>query len=258
MSVEAITWALSLKVDRSSAKFVLVAMANCANNDMTCWPSVKYLSDATCQDRKTVLDNIKRLKDAGLIVDTNTRKGVTGSVPVYLLCSTENGTSMQSQKRDISKSEAVPKTEASSPVFPVKQSRFSAEAVPKTGHGTVIEPSMEPSGKRHKAPAPEIELPDWVPLDAWNGFLAMRKAIKKAVTADGLPLALKKLNALRLAGQDPRAVLEQSTMNNYQGLFEVKGSNQGRAPPGRQADVDEINRQAKEALFGKKKECIDV
>lgn len=231
MSVEAITWALSLKVDRSSAKFVLVAMANCANSDMTCWPSIQYLSDATCQDRKTVLENIKRLKEAGLIKDTNLRRGGTGQVVVYQLNSAENGSVKEAQKRNSTENGTVPKTDGNSTVFPYKESRFSAETVPKTGHGTVIEPSIEPSGKRQRAQAPTIDLPDWIPEDAWNGFIAMRKAIKKPITAEGLPLAVKKLESLRATGNDPRAVLEQSTMNNYQGLFEVKVSNQARGSP---------------------------
>lgn len=181
MSVEAITWALNLKVERSTAKFVLVAMANCANNDMTCWPSVQYLSDATCQDRKTVLENIKRLKEAGYITDTTIRKGRTGQVIVYQLKNPENGTVKEikeTQKRNSTENGTVPKTDTNSTVFPEEQSRFSAETDPKTGHGTVRNPN-EPKEKRqgargtrlsadfvllakHAKAANEIN-PDWTP-----------------------------------------------------------------------------------------------
>lgn len=151
MSVEAISLALSAQVDRSSAKFVLVAMANLANSDMTCWPSMQYLSDATSQDRKTVLENIKRLKDAGLLEDTGKRAGATGQIIVYQLFfgvanSPKNGTVKQSQKRNSPENGTVPKTEANSPVFPVKQSRFSRERGPKTGYVHEREPLKEPSG----------------------------------------------------------------------------------------------------------------
>lgn len=150
MSVEAITWALAQKLDRSSAKFVLVAMANCADAEMICWPSMNYLTEATCQDRKTVLENIRRLKDAGFIRDTEDRKGRTAQVAVYQLNSTDIGTVKESQKRNSTENGTVPKTDAKSPVFPIKESRFSVETVPKTGHGTVKEPSIEPSGKQKK------------------------------------------------------------------------------------------------------------
>lgn len=91
MSNEAITWALAQKVERSSAKFVLVAMANCAGADMICWPSIPYLVEATCQDRKTVMENMRRLRESGFITPTGEHKGRTGQVPVYALNGTGNG-----------------------------------------------------------------------------------------------------------------------------------------------------------------------
>lgn len=51
----------------------------------------------------------------------------------------------------------VPKTDGNSPVFPTKQSRFSVGTVPKTVHGTIIEPSSEPSINRHVCDEPAME-----------------------------------------------------------------------------------------------------
>lgn len=70
------------------------------------------------------------------------------------------------------------------------------------------------------------DLPSWVPVDAWQSFLAMRKAIKKPVTPGAEKLAIAKLDELRKAGSSPRAVLEQSVLNSWQGLFEVKQAEQ--------------------------------
>lgn len=123
MSVEAISAVLSMWMERSSTKFVLVAMANCADQNMVCWPSMAYLCQATCQDRKTVLENIKRLKAAGLISDTEQRKGRTAQVAVYRLNVTENGTVKASHKRNGSENGMVPKTDAKGPVFPRKESQ---------------------------------------------------------------------------------------------------------------------------------------
>lgn len=148
MSVEAITWALNLKMDRSSEKFVLVALANCANSDGICWPSILYLCEATCQDRKTVIANIGRLIENGFICDTYERRGKTKQVLVYQLVINK-----QCQKRNSTEKGTVPNFPPNSTVFPVKESRFSSETVPKTGHGTVKEPSIEPSINRHKEKA---------------------------------------------------------------------------------------------------------
>ena len=142
-------------VQKSSAKFVLVAMADCVNSkaqEMLCWPTIETLSNMTSQDRKTVIDNIKRLQEKEFIELTGSRKGVTGSVPVYRLCSTKNGTidvpinsteigtAIHEEDAPIGpqgstesgtayEAEAVPKkgqhAHGSSTVFPMKQYRFS-------------------------------------------------------------------------------------------------------------------------------------
>lgn len=132
MSVEAITWALRQPIKHSSAKFVLVVLANCASADRAiAWPSVAYLTESTGQDRKTVMANLQRLQEWGLIEDTGRRFGSTKQIVVYkLICgpdlfagderavkSPENGTvpkTEQSQKRNSSESGG-------------EQSRFSAE-----------------------------------------------------------------------------------------------------------------------------------
>ena len=73
-------------------------------------------------------------------------------------------------------------------------------------------------------PAAEaFTLPSWVPVDAWNAFVEMRKGLGKPMSASAMGLAVTKLDELKAAGNDPAAVLNQSTLGSYQGLFELKG-----------------------------------
>lgn len=144
MSVEAITWALAQPISHSSAKFVLVVLANCASGDgNVAYPSSAYLSEATGQDRKTVLANLQRLRELGFITDTGKRVGSTKQVVVYQLNTSENGTVQEPLKRNSTENGTVPKTDGNSTVFPVKQSRFSAKQSQKRD----TEPS-EPSCNR--------------------------------------------------------------------------------------------------------------
>lgn len=106
MSIEAIRWAFAQQVSHSSAKFVLVALADYAGPTWQAYPSVAEIARATGQDRKTVLANIRRLSDCGLISDTGSRKGATGQVVIYRLNGTENGTVKESQKRNPLKRES--------------------------------------------------------------------------------------------------------------------------------------------------------
>jgi hypothetical protein len=89
-----------------------------------------------------------------------------------------------------------------------------------------------------------VLLPEWVPADSWAAFVAMRIKTKQALTEEAIPLALKALAKLRSEGQDVRAVLDQSTFNNWRGLFEVKGGQQGRsgAAPAKFDPVASVNR----------------
>jgi hypothetical protein len=129
VSLEAITWAFKQPVPNSSAKFVLVAMANRANPDpdvqgrVVAYPSIKYLAEVTSQDRKTVITNIAKLREWGLIDDTGSRVGRTAQIPVYELKVPGDLFTEQSQKRNSSKNGTVPKTARKSPVFPSKQSQ---------------------------------------------------------------------------------------------------------------------------------------
>lgn len=246
LSVEAISWAFQQPVPHASAKFVLVAMANHADADMRCWPSSAHLCSQTAQDRKTVQANLQRLREWGYIVDTGERRGATKQVPVYLLRQPENepvkglkntpevggnttgnGPIEDAQKRAASTDETGPNFPPNRPVFPRKQAQISPETGPKTGHGT-IRNHQEPSGN-HKTNA--RELPDWLPLDAWSGYLEMRKAKKKAPTERALDLLLIDLDKFRAAGHDVAAILDKSTVEGWTGIYEPKAAPAARASP---------------------------
>lgn len=65
-------------------------------------------------------------------------------------------------------------------------------------------------------------LPDWVPAEAWAGYVEMRKKLKKPMTDRAMELRIKDLEAFRDAGHDLTAILDQSTANNWTDLYEPK------------------------------------
>lgn len=83
----------------------------------------------------------------------------------------------------------------------------------------------KPSAKVKRQPADP--LPDWIPLPAWEGFLEMRKENGKSPTPRAIELLITKLEKLRSNGHDPGAVLDQSTLNNWTGIFELKDQANG-------------------------------
>lgn len=70
-----------------------------------------------------------------------------------------------------------------------------------------------------------ILIPDWLPTDKWQDFKDHRKALKKPLTPKAEQLAISKLDSLRISGNDPVEVINNSIMNGWQGLFELKDRN---------------------------------
>lgn len=97
VSIDYLNAAFKAEIKPSSLKFVLVSLADYANEEGEAYPSVQTLCNKTCQDRKTVLSNLKKLVERGIIFDTGDRKGRTKQIPVFRL---SIGTIKQSQKRD--------------------------------------------------------------------------------------------------------------------------------------------------------------
>lgn len=69
-------------------------------------------------------------------------------------------------------------------------------------------------------------LPDWMPAEAWEGYIAMRKKIKKPASDRAIQLAIALLDSMRLQGADVGAVLDQSTLNGWQGIFPLREQQQ--------------------------------
>jgi len=58
-------WELDLP---DSDKLVLLALADCANDEGHCWPSVRYLTTKCSKSERTIQGSIKRLVDEGYLI----------------------------------------------------------------------------------------------------------------------------------------------------------------------------------------------
>ncbi len=86
---------------------------------------------------------------------------------------------------------------------------------------------------RAKPPTPELPpLPPNIPPDLWAEFLEHRRAVRSPMTPVAQRRALSLLARMAETGQDPAAVLEQSIVNGWRGLFPVRGAGPPRQPAG--------------------------
>ena len=80
---------------------------------------------------------------------------------------------------------------------------------------------------------PPIQIPDWIPVDAWNDFVDSRKKLRKPLTQGAIKLAISTLSKLKSEGNDPKEVIEQSILSGYSGLFPVNNGKQSNTDQNR-------------------------
>lgn len=202
MSFDAIRWAMEQPVRPALTKFVLVAMADCANSDgaeAVCWPSYAHLCRRTGMNTKTVEQAVFHLKESGYIVDTGRRAGATGKVVVFRLNTTAFGgiqtgpqTPSASGTRphndtenggvtDAGTGAVIPPNPACNPPKFNSQSPQILEVIPpKTGD--VI--SKDPKKRTKKEPGIQVAAVPGVAPNLFADWLAVRKD-KKAGTLTG-------------------------------------------------------------------------
>ncbi len=71
-----------------------------------------------------------------------------------------------------------------------------------------------------KKEAIAVQLPNFIVRDCWEGFVEMRYSIKKPLTKRSCQLIFNKLKTTDEALANE--MLDQSTMNCWQGVFHIK------------------------------------
>lgn len=174
----------------STQKLVLLALADWANDEGLCWPSISRLAVKSGLTSRSVQKSIRSLEETGFIK----REEVFGKGNRYWISIPMN---------DVHPCPTF--TPPLNEVHPTPELRS-----PNTSY-------------THQLTTKDITaLPNWLPIDAWNGWLEMRKQRKKPLTDRAASRAINKLQAMRDAGQDITEVLDRSTMNGWTDLYEIK------------------------------------
>lgn len=109
---------------------------------------------------------------------------------------------------------ATPETQAETPK---KEEETPCNATQR--QETPREEKRREEKKEEKAQAP---LPDWLPMDAWDGYVEMRKRIKKPMTQRAQQLVLKTLADMQAKGLSVAQSLDNSTRNSWVDVYEPK------------------------------------
>ncbi|WP_430228042.1 helix-turn-helix domain-containing protein [Paraburkholderia tropica] len=230
MSIQAMAWAIEQQeIKDSLARHVLLCLANYADNDGgAAFPSAATLSTDTGMSERSVRNKLKLLEHSGLI-----RRGNQAIVAAYI----DRG-----DLRPICFDLAMPEREEKRGARGAGRSKRGApgsstgctsfqngvQEVPKRGargaDNPSHDPSLKPSFNQNRDRA--VALPDWLSAEAWEKFVAFRKAGngKRKFTEHAEELLLADLAALRAEGHDPVKVIQQSIKRGWAGLFKISGS----------------------------------
>ena len=66
----------------------------------------------------------------------------------------------------------------------------------------------------------DFQLPEWIPLELWEGFKDMRKKIRAPLTELAAKGIIKDLERIKATGGDPIAALNESIKRSWRGVFE--------------------------------------
>lgn len=98
-------------------------------------------------------------------------------------------------------------------------------------------------------------IPEWMPLEAWNAFVDMRKKMKTPLTEYAKKLAIKELSKLAGTTAQAEEILNQSILKCWRGLFPLPsnvGHNNGSGE--KEDGVQKLARQEREYREKKEKD----
>lgn len=115
-------------------------------------------------------------------------------------------------------------------------------------HPAIPEKRREETEEEREKEALKSALGDWIPTKKWEQFVEMRQRVKAPITDHGKYLAMLELKKLRASGQDPGAVLDQSVLKSWKGLFPVSGGSNGKRESVFERMAEELDQKDRNGL----------
>ncbi len=232
MSMAALRWARGVRGITGTQKFVLVMLADMANDYGEAWPTAISLAADCCLSERAVREAFDALEDVGLIVGDRCHGRATRwciqigreparntAPPARDTVRAERGSALRVRRAPPERGAGTPEP-ASDP--PRNVAQFDRNHVPTEPSRTPIEPSRTPS-VRAKPPAVVMPLPGWLPPDAWDAWCQHRVRLsRKGWTHAAAVRCIAALERFRDQGDDPRAVIDQAIAGGWTGLFPLK------------------------------------
>lgn len=190
------------------------------HNDEEFYKTQDEISDDTCLGIYEIKEGLKTLKAVGIL--RVTRKGMPAQNYYYVTANKLAEILLTSEvkitQQDVENSDN--NTPINTNIINTKKTEKKNNNKRATVGGSTVESIIEMQDERLQEPL--------------RNFVEMRKAIKRPITARGLELAVKKLQQMTSNIAEQVDIVNQSTMNSWQGFFPLKrlDERQNHAPKG--------------------------
>lgn len=210
IAVMGAVWPLQLP---DSQKIVLLALADCANDEGHAWPSIATLARKCSKCERTVQSVLRDLAKLGHV----TRVEVPGKGCRYLL----------HPRNDCTPAAAAPRKEC------------APQPLPQTPAAAAPKPSRTIKGKEANASSPQLAVkpdlfpkPDWAEPQTWADWLDVRRAKKARNTATAYAGFLADIARLACPEWPPDRLLAHAVARSWAGIYEPKEGypSNGRLP----------------------------
>ncbi|WP_241300526.1 helix-turn-helix domain-containing protein [Burkholderia stabilis] len=253
MSVKVMTAVFERYPEGGGEMILALALADHSHDDGThIYPSVETLASKTRQSPRAVQYQLRRMEQSGWLILVSEAKGGRGKCREYRINPAWiNGAEIAPNSAGLKGAKNAPSEKgangdikgAAGDVKGAKQSNKGCKAFAPESSGTTKEPSENHQPAR-RAPRValhvellNLELPDWLPFDAWDAWCEHREA--KATGKSGIPwtrpaarVSLKKLEQIRGRGMSVVDAIDESVLRGWTGIWEAKAADASNAAGG--------------------------
>lgn len=232
MSNEALTAVAKSDIRPSGRKFVLMALADYADEEWSCFPSVDQLATYTAQGNKTVRDHLDALEELGILTRERQRRkdGTLGRYRFII------------QWRNLPEAKS-----ARGEKQPTPAADFAA-------HNPQLEPSSTSSLRSEGKRTPRDELETVLDAERAKAVIDHRQRIRRPLTAHAAKLLAGKFAKV----SDPNAAADAMIANGWQGFepewIEKREARSRNATSPPRNDLDRMNAALDSLISGESHE----
>jgi len=213
MSARFMVKAMCVTTGSPTRKLVLIKLADNANDDGTCWPSLKHIAEDCEITTRSVRDQINHLKKLGFVsIQSRYADGRQKSNYYQLHLDGGRGNEVPPGGNEVPGEGERGSSPGGNDVPPIEPVRGTCNRTKEKTRA-----SKKPTTDELMA-----EIPAGVDQSLWSDWIEHRQEIKKPLTIRAARALATQLKKFQANGHSADDVLRQSIINGWQGVFEPK------------------------------------